>query len=351
MLVYTGIYLYSYIIIPVLTLHCGLRDCGPRRGRCASAASTSIMLGDAFHPPHVDKDVLQRCITRGATQLYDPTSYVLLSNAATGSTSLARFFTDFYPEYTSGAFSLSRNRFPGKGHSHAMSIADFGRWFKSHAWPIPHCFVLSLRDPASRLESAFRYDHAHSMGPKGLSLNSAVRYSDRTLSSFIGLLRAAHATGQLRQLTANATTAARLYAYSAGEELRWHGFYHGAGPVRGNLFLVSQSWYLRALNGSSDAIMLLCQERLSHDLHAAFTGLARKHKSGPQPIMHLEARRAAWNGGPGGSVYVDRRSRLSEADQVFVREVLYPWDTELHRWACTYPATRAVSHVSPQAVI
>jgi hypothetical protein len=120
-----------------------------------------------------------------------------------------------------------------------------------------------------------------------------------------------------------------LYASSAAQP-DWHNrLTNYPGPTNGSLFLISQLWYLQGLNCTETELHLVCTERFESDWRrflAAFgvaspAVAAHQHKR-HDVKPHTRAHRAA------------RNSVLSASDRAFMRDVLYPWDWELYRWAC-----------------
>jgi len=44
--------------------------------------------------------------------------------------------------------------------------------------------------------------------------------------------------------------------------------------------------------------------------------------------------------------FAQRRSQLNDEERAFVRDVLYPWDLALYRWACPPTTTANADHLS-----
>lgn len=108
------------------------------------------------------------------------------------------------------------------------------------------------------------------------------------------------------------------------------------GPEDGSIFLVSQSHYLQGINCSKAELHFVCTERFDEDWRAflAKFGIAAgesprlNHHNGTHPMGSL-------------AHGAQQRSRLSEEDKAYVRNVLYPWDHALHSWACGRRPKRA----------
>lgn len=261
-------------------------------------------------------------------------SCVHLSNPATGSASLDASFTREpvlvrdsrhrlqYPDWDS-----HRNRYLVNS-SHALNVAGMQSWLQRRRpkhWRSSlgaACIVITVRDPAARLQSAFR--DSYMMSERlAMSLHTTRRNRTKATASLL--------VERLRQglrggMPTNAP--ARLYAASVSRP-DWHGrLGNYPGPTNGSLFLVSQLWYLQGINCSRSELHIVCTERFDEDWRrflgafgAAPTGEYHKHKrQGAKP--RTRAARA------------ERNSFLNESDKAFVRNILYPWDTALHRWAC-----------------
>ena len=109
------------------------------------------------------------------------------------------------------------------------------------------------------------------------------------------------------------------------------------GPADGSIFLVSQSHYVQGINCSKAELHFVCTERFDDDWRAflAEFGVAPR-QSLPRLNRHNGTHRI------GSLAYgAQMRSRLSQEDKDYVRNVLYPWDTALYSWACERHRTRA----------
>lgn len=325
--------------------------------------------------PSLTVGTLRECQRPKALPISD---CVHLSNPATGSTSLANAFKSELSlrnlSFTHAGISHRRSFvFPSKSgisgfdlmHTHAFGVQEVQAYLRHKRLPAARCFVLSLRDPAARLMSAFRdsYVHAERMT---VALGSR---KNRTASQLVSRLRhlfdypqrplpsrappgASGGSGSdAEQAARNASFAAFLYAHSAGFP-RWLYNWHYPGPVNGSMFLTSQLAYLRGLECSHTEIHLLCQERFDDDW-LAFLSAKRsvpeasspQHSSTsgqapPPPKLWHSHRRSTSREHP-LMKFAIARAALSADEQEFVRVALYPWDTALHSWACGTAADRA----------
>jgi len=190
--------------------------------------------------PQISASELRHCLRH--RQEIPLASCVHLSNPATGSTSLADAFRGeaVFQNITSvdGHKSMRRNVvFPlylGKTgrdmmHSHALSIPAIQRMLRRKRMPPARCFIMTLRDPAARLQSAFRDSYVHSDRFVG-SLAPSPR-ANRTAAHIIAKLRRAKAfpEWELPHHVDHAPQAvsgtAYLYAHSAGQPqwlYDWH---------------------------------------------------------------------------------------------------------------------------------
>lgn len=280
------------------------------------------------------------------------TSCVNIANAGTGASSLEAAFAG---EPTLSADRDHRVRIENTDRhgkkfasysSHALAVADLKRWFiaprerfaRAHRdFSTPprqvNCFVMSVRDPAERFESAFRYSYAHH---ERLVASLSLPRQNRTAGAIVERLREPLAYGAPPSLflsgrLQNVSGPAFLYAHSAGQPDWGVRVSNYPGPNNGSQFLISQWHYLRGLNCSAgDEVHFICTERFDTDFRrflSAF-GLSPSVNGSSWHRQHRSAARSKL------AYYAERRSHLSEADRAFVRERLYPWDTELHRWAC-----------------
>lgn len=292
-------------------------------------------------------------------------SCVHLSNPATGSTSLSETFRSAeelqnitFPNGRTGRRAVV---FPTIGgisgidlmHTHALDVHEAQALMRYNKLPKARCFVISLRDPASRLISAFRDSYLHaerltvSLGPR----------KNRTASMMIDRLRRPFDFPQKPlpdpsvppqdartkhrpldaglQSTRNVSSTALLYANSAGRP-SWLHKWHYPGPLGGSMFLVSQLSYLRGLDCSNakTEVHFLCQERYDEDWKALLAEFGMQSSSLGRSYRHSHRRDGLGKKSPPLLAFAIKRSVLSKADQDFIRHVLYPWDTALHQWAC-----------------
>lgn len=104
--------------------------------------------------PNFDAASVRHCAKRRVATLAE---CVNLSPAATGSTSLAHGMMQ-----PSSAFALyhnvSRNKTGFPSQAHGFTPKDYAQHAKKHGLPTPRCFIMAVRDPVSRMASAYRDD-------------------------------------------------------------------------------------------------------------------------------------------------------------------------------------------------
>jgi hypothetical protein len=112
--------------------------------------------------PELTADQLQQCREHRTVPL---SACVNIANPATGSSSLEKRFL-IHPalaNYTNrprrALFHVGfvRGKIPlNLMHSHVFGVEEFRRFMRRKRLPEPPCYVMTVRDPAERLESAFR---------------------------------------------------------------------------------------------------------------------------------------------------------------------------------------------------
>ena len=201
-----------------------------------------------------------------------------------------------------------------------------GRWHHDHFWRVApegngvHCFMMTLRDPAARLASGFRY------------LSQWRAAAAPSVTSFVADLRnssaPAHADAMRSYREAAAWPTRRVVRAGGVPVLVTCANPDGRGlsdpllPALGELcfFMMPHVGYLRGFD-SHDALHVLCTETLDAD----WAALLRRFGYGARPLAHSHLRAAA----------VERREgELNGADAEFVRRCLFPWDAWLHRELC-----------------
>ena len=329
--------------------------------------------------PDLSAAALGACLRPKALPL---SSCLHLSNPASGSTSLSNHFKhdERFRNLTFPHASTALPRadiFPsGTGiqgfdlmHTHAFGISEYQSYLRHKKLPEARCFVLPIRDPATRLMSAFRdsYVHAERMTASlGARKNRTATELVRRLRQFRDLPQrplalvpspagtdgasasAGCAEPNRNAPARNASFAAYLYAHSAGLP-KWLYNWHYPGPVGGSQFLTSQLHYLRGVDCRTAEVHFLCQERFDEDWAAflaskrSVPGSSDASATAHSERYHSHRRDAASSGHSPLMKFALRRAVLSEADQDYVRQVLYPWDAALHRWACAPRPAAAAS--------
>ena len=335
-----------------------------RRGIGDTSALPALVKRVATSLPDFSFGDLRQCTTPKHLNRPSLESCHFLANPGTGSSTLAhRFFhhpnlTNYSAVGTVGHYPR-RMLFPGAwSHSHAVSAAmisqkllrggNLGRTkyrTKRIKFPPARCFVVTVRDPAERLASGYRSSDATNGRLARWSGELKAAAGARNLGAVVAHLRAEMGS-ERRSGAANATStnnSALMIAYenSAGGHPRWcclPGDY--PPPEGGDLFLLSQLQYLRGINCSSDEVYFICTERFETDwarFLSEFDVTSSVHPTGvdgsevdrSMPVMNARSRAADSRGRT-----ARRRSVLSTSENAFVRDVLYPWDSALHRWAC-----------------
>ena len=271
-------------------------------------------------------------------------SCVHLSNPATGSASLTAAF-QYEPLLAQAAHQrlqyAAYDRFGRKyleNSSHALNAAVMRSWLQRRRpkrWRgrPPSCFVVTVRDPAERLMSAFRESY---MMYERLAMSLHTNRKNRTkatASLLVERLRHAFSAGAppASRQSPPTNTPASLYLASAMQP-DWHGrIANYPGPTNGSLFLVSQLWYLVGVNCTDDSeteLHVICTERFDADWRHFLTAF------GTVPSGHWHRHKRHGTRLRTRAHRAERNSVLSEADKEFVRAALYPWDTALYQWAC-----------------
>ena len=124
---------------------------------CRAGTSAAMLLthhaidGDA-RPALADDDLVPLCL--GRCRHANITAYLPLANAAAASTSFTQAF--HRAQNGTGPFAALFARLNIR-HSHALTPEIYLQLARQHSAPAtPACFVTTLRDPATRLESGFQ---------------------------------------------------------------------------------------------------------------------------------------------------------------------------------------------------
>lgn len=192
----------------------------------------------------------------------------------------------------------------------------------------PTCIVTTLRDPATRLESAWRFQALyHGRLAQYLRGPCVVpRYS----------IQHCH-LGFLVERFRNATDTClhNYYNFSAGHPIWPKGLVggHGNGPNDGDNFLVSQLHYLRGLDCDSDnapELYFVCADdgqRFDDDWRAIL------RRFGVNDTADASANRSHHRSSEAHPRAV-AVSTLKEEWRDIVRRQMYPWDWALHQHVC-----------------
>ena len=231
-----------------------------------------------------------------------------------------------------GAASLSLTARLGRHsnythHYHHWLLGDLHRLAARRRLPPPTCLLLTLRDPATRLESGWRFQLLHHGRLRRVWLRGQCVTPDLHPSPALAFMVARFRNGSDPCL-------GTFYTQSAGHP-RWGRASlggHGEGPIDGDNFLVSQLHFWRGLNCSDERmpeVHVLCAERYEDDWRAVLRRFGRNDSALTEATKHAR--------GGDGRPQAKLLSTLSEADREYVRHALYPWDTALHRHFCGAP--------------
>lgn len=201
-------------------------------------------------------------------------------------------------------------------HNHDLRPANV----KSYIWEDSgtRCFILTLRDPAERLESAMRHDVLNKHPRLGCSVGNAhcLQHwtAGRPLSTWIRSLANVSDPGHRAAMT------------------RWHS----SRLLSELYFLRSQTEFLVKLECAVPTdVHVLCTQTLDSDwdqlVNETISGLPRAAQAlykEALPLIRHEHRRAQVAGN------ADAMSRLSAEERYFVRRCMYPADTALFRTLC-----------------
>lgn len=259
-------------------------------------------------------------------------------------------------------------------HNHILDTWDkLLQWDKLQGSPQPpRCAIVTLRDPARRLESGARFElfevHRH-IGPlaseAGRFLHPTNARATRTRELIDCLERCANdasngttpnATGCDRPCSAAGRGMLRLYQASAA----MHSWPHGlnvqglSGPTSGSFFLISQLEYLRGLdllNDSAPDVHFLCTERMAEMWESLVSRIGRfAADASDADTAKLDSRqnrsassKATLVVRPDQYQRMLNNTRLDARTEAFVRESMFPWDTRLHEAVCG----RGAGSISP----
>lgn len=111
----------------------------------------------------------------------------------------------------------------------------------------------------------------------------------------------------------------------------------------GDPFLIAQRDYLRGLDCERQQLHVMCTERLEADYDAILRGYnvssySYKRVPNSTKIEHIRKRVSRVD----DNSSLQQLTWLSDADQQYVRNIMYPWDTHLHDVACKSPSHTVV---------
>eukprot|EP00310_Coccolithus_braarudii_P018083 CAMPEP_0183337804 /NCGR_PEP_ID=MMETSP0164_2-20130417/5323_1 /TAXON_ID=221442 /ORGANISM="Coccolithus pelagicus ssp braarudi, Strain PLY182g" /LENGTH=335 /DNA_ID=CAMNT_0025507557 /DNA_START=13 /DNA_END=1020 /DNA_ORIENTATION=+ len=260
----------------------------------------------------------------GASQLDSCTN---LAIAGTGSLSLLEALKSASPLHPSDKFRWHHMHDQRIGHV-APSATELPRSGKKRGYT---CFIMSIRDPAARLESGFRWSlQGVKLVPFGHELDRSFSGEPYTLRSVSAFVRAfANASDVAHHAVMRSYLSSVAHPYTAKTRRSY-----SLGVAWGSQFLVSQLDYLRGFDPSTMSLHILCAERFEAD----WQQLLRRFGLSEVPLPHANDRLARVHGKAAhNGTYEDQFSLIPKLAR-FVRNCLYPWDTHLHRALCGAPA-------------
>ena len=186
------------------------------------------------------------------------------------------------------------------------------------------CVLMPLRDPAQRLESAWRSDVMASDQRVAYILNSLRGWPPKrgpnvSLSDFVAAFRD---SGHASHASVQAIYASSVYQWSTWSKSR-------GAPSKGSNFLISQAEYLRGLDCAHTAVHFICNERLDEDwmrllsttgANASFDMHSRRENRMQGCAEHADCKGSDW--------------RLAGRDAAFVRSSMFFTDDILHTTFC-----------------
>ena len=208
-------------------------------------------------------------------------------------------------------------------HFHHWTHTTVQAKHENHSkWPT--CIVVSLRDPATRLESAWRFQVAgHGRMRQWLRGQCVTPHKsmDNTRLAFL-IMRYREAQNECLKAMYNSSVVSPKWGKTGIGG-------HGDGPLGGDNFMVPQLHYLNDLNCSHEAtpeIHFVCTERFDEDWQKVLRRFGQSEPSSNSSVDHARS----------DSAHPKRMylSTLSAADRSFVRDQMYPLDTALHSYFC-----------------
>lgn len=196
----------------------------------------------------------------------------------------------------------------------------------AHAKP---CYVMTLRDPATRLESMVRLAlRARRTQGLGCTICSYTRFSWPSAQAFVADFRNASRPGHR----------AALKEYTSSVARPWYS-HRIQTPFGGTNSLISQLDYLQsapgtsggdaALKGPNCDLRFVCQEEFARDWRVLVGG------ESDAPVVGHELRSSSNKSDSGAAEESEiRLSRLTEEAREYVRRCMYPWDAALHALVC-----------------
>ena len=261
---------------------------------------------------------LQRCAMR-RPDVASLTQCANLAVAGTGSETLSHLL------------GSKRNQYVH--HYHVKRIRDF---------PAARCFIATIRDPAERLESGYRFELVNDAFNPTQPLNSLAGPFP-TLGAFVDALQNTSSSRHQRallMLQRSSLEPSRKFQHSMATLPNCWRFTSASASrliqsktsfsCIGSNFLVPQVDYLIGADCSRTELHFLCTRTLERDwaaMSASFSDVA----AAANVSHHFHARSSEVSSISPSAL---ERSRLNDEQKAFVRNCLYPDDTRLYRHVC-----------------
>ena len=186
------------------------------------------------------------------------------------------------------------------------------------------CFIITLRRPSDRIQSALRHDMMQYWCKKTSSyadcLQALLTPQNHPLSAFLDALRCA-----------------------TSKRSMWELLYNEDSPT--NIFLHPQVKYIdkgiSAPRNTVTELRFLCTNQLTTQWQDAMrsdpSGLARallRNSTFVASMAKLQHQHLRVNSSQAGAIPIDLWARLEAIDRRVVHECMYPWDHEMYRTIC-----------------
>lgn len=206
------------------------------------------------------------------------------------------------------------------------------------------CYILTLRDPASRFESGWRSGQLHQdHGLDSVDFGTVKGGTNpvRSMSDWVMIFQKASHPGFASAMRNYWTSVAHPISFTRGLGIK------ALGRLGGSDFLVSQLDFFRGLNCSRMEVHVICLENFDQEwpLLLQRFGNNRTHA----PHSNHRSNVSAWLSAPRTSditklddltlhkIWDSYNTKLSPDAADFLRNCLYPWDNILYNRICHMP--------------